>query len=556
VSLNEDLRDATLSHALGLQRLTNEEVRKILRLLDAVDRDLLRQLRKRLEVQQVLGFDRGPVTTLRLQAIRAENRALARELQNKVGRVLRKDLEAISAYESSFTVDLLKRYTGGLGISWTRPDAGLLRAIVTEKPFQGALLSKWFSGLTTQKGRAVERAISLGIAQGETVPQIMKRVRDRLDVSRRDAEAVVRTAVGHVTQGARQTTYVENSDVVPAWVWGSTFDSRTTDICIRRDGLEYSHKNEPVGHDVPALGGPGKAHWRCRSQRIPRVASWQELGLEGLTDEQKAYLNGKPSTKLTYEQFLKKQTAAFQDDALGPERARLFREGKLPLAGLYSKDGRFLTLDALRRSDSSLVRPPKPPRPKTPSRPPLPTNARELLRRSDLLIADLGHVERTINAERIEHMYAFDSSGGLISSMTGDRRQVRIPMSVSRQLADGVLTHNHPSGGSFSDADIRFATSWNLREMRAVGRNYLGEVNAYSMSGDWLVPGGGDVQAALVRLQNEFARSVRKWRAILGPLVSSGKISPEEANFRIGHEIWQEVAKSLGLRYARQKLSA
>lgn len=353
MTLNEDLRDATLSHALGLQRLTNEEVRKILRLLDSVDRDLLRQLRERLEVQQVLGFDRGPVTTRRLKAIRAEFRQLARTLHGEVRSTLVADLRDIADYEASFTFDTLRRFTGGLGVSWTRPDPGLLRAIVTEKPFQGALLSKWFNGLPTAKGRAVDRSLQLGLAEGESVPQIMKRLRGRLDITRRDAEAVVRTAVGHVTQAAREATYVENSDVVPGWVWASTFDSRTTDICIRRDGLEYSHKNEPIGHDVPALGGPGKAHWRCRSQRAPRVASWEEMGLDGdaLTTEQKAYLSGKPADRLTYEDFLRRKGAAFQDEALGPERARLFREGKLALSDLYSRDGRFLTLRELRRRE-------------------------------------------------------------------------------------------------------------------------------------------------------------------------------------------------------------
>ncbi|MNH48431.1 hypothetical protein D3C79_1122880 [compost metagenome] len=50
----------------------------------------------------------------------------------------------------------------------------------------------------------------------------------------------------------------------------------------------------------------------------------------------------------TYAEWLAQQPAARQDEILGPERARLMREGKLKLDAFYNDKGKFLALDELR----------------------------------------------------------------------------------------------------------------------------------------------------------------------------------------------------------------
>jgi hypothetical protein len=59
--------------------------------------------------------------------------------------------------------------------------------------------------------------------------------------------------------------------------WVSTLDSRTTEICIALDGLQWTLPDyEPIGHKVDFPGAI--AHWGCRSTQIAVVKSWEELG--------------------------------------------------------------------------------------------------------------------------------------------------------------------------------------------------------------------------------------------------------------------------------------
>ena len=55
----------------------------------------------------------------------------------------------------------------------------------------------------------------------------------------------------------------------------------------------------------------------------------------------------------TYGQWLQKQSAARQDEVVGPTRGALMRDGKLPFDELYSRRGEMLTLDQLRERNGA-----------------------------------------------------------------------------------------------------------------------------------------------------------------------------------------------------------
>ena len=50
---------------------------------------------------------------------------------------------------------------------------------------------------------------------------------------------------------------------------------------------------------------------------------------------------------------MQKQSAARQDEVVGPTRGALMREGKLPFDELYSRRGEMLTLDQLRERNGA-----------------------------------------------------------------------------------------------------------------------------------------------------------------------------------------------------------
>jgi hypothetical protein len=66
-------------------------------------------------------------------------------------------------------------------------------------------------------------------------------------------------------------------------------------------------------------------------------------------------MDGQVPDAETYQTWLKKKPAAFQDDVLGPTRGKLFREG-LPLDRFVDETGKEYTLAQLRSKDASLFK--------------------------------------------------------------------------------------------------------------------------------------------------------------------------------------------------------
>ncbi len=62
-------------------------------------------------------------------------------------------------------------------------------------------------------------------------------------------------------------------------------------------------------------------------------------------------MDGQVSADTTYSEWLKKQSAARQDEVLGPTRGKLLRSGQMEVSEMCSHKGVFLTLDELRQRD-------------------------------------------------------------------------------------------------------------------------------------------------------------------------------------------------------------
>ena len=70
-----------------------------------------------------------------------------------------------------------------------------------------------------------------------------------------------------------------------------------------------------------------------------------------------------------------------------------------------------------------------------------------------------------------EKVLAFDAQGKMLFEQTGGESAVTIPSNRLPEVKDSIVTHNHPSGLSFSSADIRIAVSFDMAEIR--GQNPL-----------------------------------------------------------------------------------
>lgn len=348
-TLNDELRDDAVRHSVYVTRYTTRVVKQMLKLIDRVDADIIRRLRA-----VNLPGARTPYQRRRLEKLLAELRAINTVGYTAMFQALRTELRKVSAYELDF---LMRQINAAIvvDVAATAPAAGLVYAATVSRPMQGKYLRQWANQLDANKGRAVSDAVRMGVIEGEAIGQIVSRLRGTraanyrngiMSIQKRHAEAVTRTAVNHVTTNARMALINANSDILKGWQYVATLDGRTTDICMSLDGTFYN------------VGTPGPQppqHINCRSTIVPVTKSWKEMGInkKELPAGTRASMNGQVSAKETYQTWLKKQPAAFQDDVLGRTKGRLFRKGDVPVSRFVDNSGRSYTLAQLAKTESA-----------------------------------------------------------------------------------------------------------------------------------------------------------------------------------------------------------
>jgi SPP1 gp7 family putative phage head morphogenesis protein len=148
--------------------------------------------------------------------------------------------------------------------------------------------------------------------------------------AREDAARLVRTQTTNAVSEARVAVAERNGHQVRGVQHSSVLDARTSYQCIARHGLQYTIPDHaPIGHSMPYLNGP-PYHPNCRSAMIPIIIGGGAVPQEGLNE------------------WLRRRGRAFQDEVLGPTRARMWRAGSLsPRHLIDSLTGKPLTLEEL-----------------------------------------------------------------------------------------------------------------------------------------------------------------------------------------------------------------
>ncbi|WP_163998670.1 minor capsid protein [Pyxidicoccus caerfyrddinensis] len=393
LTANEELLERTLAHSVQVERYKAGVVHRVVELLNATEDSLAEQLTARLErILDAGGFDAGPVTTARLEDMLQVVGGLRAEAYAAAAGYLREELSVFAAYEAQWQTAVL-RETLIVELSVAAPTAEVLHAAVFERPFAGAVFESWVESMPAADVERISRAVQVGMAEGQTTQQIVRRVVGTraasyadgvAEVSRRSAETLVRTGLNHVATQAREEVCRANADIIEAVRWVSTLDGRTTPVCMARDGKTF-----------PVREGPRPpAHPGCRSSTVPVIDGVKLVGdRPAVTDvrtrrqrevdfraEAKAQAGdawGRMSEKerraaiarqretwaqqhigqapkgLSYEDWLRRQSSGFQDEVLGPTRGRLFREGGLRLERFTDASGKTLTLEQLRKAESA-----------------------------------------------------------------------------------------------------------------------------------------------------------------------------------------------------------
>ena len=381
---NDDIRDALLAHQIELLRFSKGLSARIRSLLNRAEPELRARLKARLDRIAALGFDPGPATTKRMMKTAQLIREINRPTFAEINALVRQELVGLAIGETQFIAGVVSSalpvvFAGAL------PSARELRGIVFARPFEHRILRDWLSTYELGDRRRMMDQIRQGLVFSETPTEIGRRIfgtralggaDGTREITRRGAQTLAQTSMSAISNASRAAFYKKNK-AIRREVYVATLDSRTTPICQSLDGDVFPKGEGPI----PPL------HLNCRSIRAP-VVDGRRLGrrpfsattpkqLKGLRGSARRRavdkLVGTVPKKTTYSQFLKGQTAGFQDEVLGPARGRLFRSGELDLKGFVDNSGDRLTLRQLYDRDPGAFQRANVPAPPAPGAP-LPRN--------------------------------------------------------------------------------------------------------------------------------------------------------------------------------------
>lgn len=358
---------AVVRNLFGLQRMGTSITR--LDVEPLID-DLFDDIAAKIARLDPTAPDRESFRRARLEKLVGEVESLVGSTFKEVRRTVETRLAGVGEQQAAWAARGLAEWLPEIDTESPRLGRSFFRAILKDDPFEGETLKGWVEEVQSPATvRRVRRALQLGMAENETIDDMIRRVRGRsaslirqdpatgqfvseggrvvgrrfsggiLQTTTREAEAIVRTGVNHIANRGHMATYAENADVLSGLLFTATLDSRTSEICMALDG-------EVLDVEGPDPSKTPPRHINCRSVLTP-IIGWDELGLEEPPEATRASADGQVSASTTYEGWLRDQSAAEQDEILGPGRAKLFRAGKIGIKDLITKDQRIVPLKEL-----------------------------------------------------------------------------------------------------------------------------------------------------------------------------------------------------------------
>lgn len=529
----DPLLNHAVRHQVNMTQYGNFVLAKMIRILNLTDADLITALNAAL-----VDVDADSFKVQRLDKMLASVREVNAQAYAAFYGGMTDELQAYVEYEGQFQYDIYKHVVPAtFSIASVVPEQVYAAAIA--QPMQGRLLKDWAENLSNNRLNRIKDTIAVGYTQGKTTGDIIREIRGTkalkytdglLDTSRRELDAVVRTALSHTGQITRTRFTKENEDILGDEMWVSTLDGRTSDDCRARDHLLYTKvDHKPVGHSVPWRAGPGRLHWCCRSTSIALLKG--QKSLYGT----RAAAGGPVDANLTYNDWLKQQSTIVQDDVLGKAKGDAYRAGKHDASIFTNDKGRTLTLKEMAARDARDFKQPS----------------------GEFTIYDPGYtrvaadvstsaraaavkIEDAIRNEKNEFGAFLAPDGKVLLRRAGEVDHVTYTEDELLGMKGALFTHNHPGGTTFSVEDVRHAAFAQLAEVRVVATQ---QRHMMSAKGNW--PAEADIEPA-------FNAELNKAQADVATMVKTNQLNVKYASAEIHHLAWTRAAAKLGLNYTRE----
>lgn len=379
-NFSDALAGRFLRRSIHLQRYSAGLSSKVLGLLQLLEQDLKEEI-ERFDIQ---GVARDTYKHARAEALLKQVRTTIATRYGQVHKLVKGELVELSDVQTRWGIRALNHGLKGT-VFTTAQTRGELRQLVSNALIQGSPAKDWWAKQATDLRQRFSGQVRLGVAAGETNDEIVKRIRGErtrrtrvvevngrkkvlpiyergtFDGSKREAMALVRTAVQTVSVRTMRSLYEENDDVVKGVGLNVTLDSRTTPICIALSGGAWDLQGKPLPESKikdRAYPGDPPYHFNCRTVPYPITYTWDELiekstgrrlrkELDSVPLDTKASIDGEVAGDWNYVDWLKSQTADEQKAILGPGRYKLWKSGKLKLHHLTDQNNRPLSLKEL-----------------------------------------------------------------------------------------------------------------------------------------------------------------------------------------------------------------
>lgn len=326
-SFNDLIAELEVARCLLHERIKNGLNRKVAKFYDEMIADLQAQiLRKKNITRNLAKTIEDLKTILSIPDFSGEFKAIA---QDEV-RHLRK----------------YNKLAGFALFSHAMPQSAV-DSLINTTLLEGATVNAWNRGLNIDQKARLEREIKIGVSLGETNELLAARAARALGKSKRDAASIAVTAAGAIVSAVRQKFFEANADVIKAYKYQATLDTRTSALCRAYDGLMWDTNYEPIGHSYPFRQPRINTHFNCRSTIIPVIKGADEL--KNVPPATRSSMNGYVPQDINFNDWLKTQPKDVIEKTLGAGRAELFLQGKITMRDLITQQGRELNLTQLKK---------------------------------------------------------------------------------------------------------------------------------------------------------------------------------------------------------------
>ncbi|CQD98145.1 phage protein [Yersinia intermedia] len=219
-TINERLRDEAIAHSLFQSRYATGVARKMVKVLNESDAELSARL--------IVALDEvnpNSVTVKRLEGLLVSVRQVNKQAVDAMYSSLADELLDFAKHEAGYQLSLFDSLLPGPVLN-RFPLAAITQEQVYSaamaQPFQGRLLRDWAENIEADRMTRIINTVKNGYLAGDTVEQMARKVRGTrarnyqdgvIEAGRKNATAVVKTAVTHLAAVARDKFADNNSNI-------------------------------------------------------------------------------------------------------------------------------------------------------------------------------------------------------------------------------------------------------------------------------------------------------------------------------------------------------